>query len=324
MTARTLSPGRLRRGFTLVELLVVIAIIGILIALLMPAVNSSRESGRQTTCKSNLRNLGIGAKHHVTNHGFYPSSGWGYKWVGDPDRGYDEKQPGGWTYNLLAYIDQQNVRDIGKGLTGNAKKEALSQLKGTALEIFICPSRRRAKAYNTTEGSYNANNNHGQAKTDYAGNGGEYVQTYAGPGPGASEPNVPNWVHNHTGITHVVSQVRPAHIRDGESNTFWGGEKNLDARYYDTAGGPADNNSLYQGHDWDILRWSHSSYPPTRDRFGYDGKVQFGSTHANGAFFVFCDGSVHMISYSIGGETFRQLGARADGSMKPAGWEPGA
>ena len=101
------------RAFTLIELLVVITIIGLLLGLLLPVVQSSRESGRRTQCQNNLRQLGLAMQGHVAVHGEYPSNGWGYSWIGDPDRGTDKAQPGGWIYNILDFVEQQNLRSLG-------------------------------------------------------------------------------------------------------------------------------------------------------------------------------------------------------------------
>ena len=87
-SSRARSAFRNHRGFTLVELLVVITIIGILVSLLLPAVQSAREAARMAQCQNNMKQLGLGAKSHATIHGHYPSSGWGYLWIGDPNRGY--------------------------------------------------------------------------------------------------------------------------------------------------------------------------------------------------------------------------------------------
>jgi len=109
-------------AFTLVELLVVIAIIGILVALLLPAVQAAREAARRTHCFNNLKQMGLAAQNHQSAHGFLPSGGWGFRWVGDPDLGFGKSQPGGWVYSLMPYIEYQNVYAIGFGRIGRSEE----------------------------------------------------------------------------------------------------------------------------------------------------------------------------------------------------------
>lgn len=103
-------------GITLVELLIVVAIIALLLQLAMPAVQMARESARQTQCKSNLGQLAIGCILHSDTHGHFPTGGWCSAFVGDPNRGYGEKQPGGWAYNILPYIEEQALHDMGRNV----------------------------------------------------------------------------------------------------------------------------------------------------------------------------------------------------------------
>jgi len=180
MFKKHLSRGR---AFTLVELLVVIAIIGVLVGLLLPAVQAAREAARRAQCINHLKQLGLGAMNHESTHGYLPGAGWGPWTTGDPDRGSGVKQPGGWVYQLLPFIEQQALYDLpGDGDAENItslQKDNAVRLEQTPLGTFNCPSRRAVQNYpwSPTVGAFfyvaNSRRVDAMARSDYAANAGD-------------------------------------------------------------------------------------------------------------------------------------------------------
>ena len=293
----------------------VITIIGILIALLLPAVQAAREAARRLQCQNHLKQLGLACLSHEEAHGHLPTGGWGWGWAGDPDRGFGHKQPGGWHYNCLPFLEQQALHELGL----NRNWAEIRQRIETPLAVFNCPTRRRAVAYpyhHKHSPWVNADVPDVTARSDYASNG--------GPGP-ISIPHGPNeksaldnWDSRPTnvtdpgGVVYERSTVMFGSISDGTSNTYLVGERYLNSDYYLSPGQYcADDQGWDTGYDYDNARWVADR--PMQDRPGYGGcDEQFGSAHAAGFNIAFCDGSVHSISYSIDLETHRRLGNRKD------------
>jgi prepilin-type N-terminal cleavage/methylation domain-containing protein/prepilin-type processing-associated H-X9-DG protein len=336
MCTRTSRP----LGFTLVELLVVIAILSLLVQLLLPAVQMAREAARRIQCANNLRQIGVAGQSHVAAQGRFPSGGWGYAWVGDSDRGYGHHQPGGWSFNLLPYMELGVVHDIGRGLTAEDKLHALRRMVRTPVATFICPSRRSAEPYPDQLHDYiNAGNPLFGGKTDYAGCMGAEEDPKDQPGPATLEEGdrwaegdeeEREWIATRlSGVIFQRSLVGAEHVEDGLSNTYFAGEKFLDSNEYVSGIDWGDDQHLYLGFDKDLVRSSHRNLPPKRDEpchatncdrqdlagheAAYRGFWQFGSAHTTGLNMAFCDGSVRQIDYSVDPSIHHHFGHRADG-----------
>ena len=330
MTSSPYKPPQ-KQGFTLVELLVVIAIIGILVSLLLPAVQSARESARRVQCTNNLKQLALGCISHEATHKYFPSGGWNWTWSADPDFGYDRRQPGGWCYNILPYMEQQALHDLGIGKTAAAKRPDLVKAAGIAVSAFYCPSRRIATIYTSTHGTNNAGNLGDSARTDYAANTGTNTNARncwwydsndnppsgTDPGTTSNNPNYPYPELRGDGVIYSISTLAAGRIRDGLSNTYLIGEKYLNPDHYENGADAADNNPIWSGMDWDWHRWAMNG--PLRDRKGVTDTLSFGSAHGAGVLMAFCDGSVRPISYTIDKTTHSNLCSRADGQAVSAG-----
>jgi prepilin-type processing-associated H-X9-DG protein len=268
--------------------------------------------------------------------------------MADPDAGTGIKQPGSWAYQILPYMEQAAIYQIGKGITNAAaKKDALAKLESTVVSGFNCPSRRQAALYpnrNAGKGDqYNANAPDAVARGDYAGNLGpeigqqagerspscaqRYTQWCDGPTPAQAAADT-GWVasifdqHARNGdIIFQHASVNIKEITDGTSNTYMVGEKFLQPQFYEdiSQAGPLGNNDdqgLWIGDDLDNNR--NTELPPAQDQDGVTVLFLFGSPHAGGFNMAMCDASVHFISYDIDPVTHKWLGHRSDGQSLPS------
>jgi prepilin-type N-terminal cleavage/methylation domain-containing protein len=295
---------RRRRAFTLIELLVVIAIMAVLIGLLLPAAQKVREAAARNQCANNLKQIGLAFHAHLDNYKVYPSGGLGPSSVGGRTTpAIYNKQAWGWCYQILPFIEQANLYSLSPG-----QDEAIIS---TALPIYWCPSRGREQMLA------------GIAVSDYGGNGGSYG----------------HWSSMTTPTNRLDGMLTPttgpainhASITDGTSNTLLVGEKWLYFAWYnDRTSGPGsciDNEGWCNGWDNDTICYSGTiSYPapnnivvPQPDSSPGDScSFIFGAALTAGFGSVFCDGSVHFLTYTIDSTIWHNLCCRNDGQVLDA------
>ncbi len=287
-----------RAAFTLVELLVVIAIIGILVALLLPAVQSAREAARRTQCTNNLKQQALACHMHIDTAQSFPHGGWGFQCVGLADKGIGVKQPGGWLYSLLPFIEGRNLFE-----------QTPTQVTESVLPFMNCPSRRPARAYRPGPPAWQPFWTPGLtkcARNDYAMNGGTVAFDHGG----SSDPNTPPPVFESDGLAHRAKCVFPRDVTDGLSNTYLMGEKYVNPDHYEDGLDLGDNENAWIGSDRDTIR---HHYKPTRDRKGLDNSYAFGAAHDGVFIMALCDGSVRQNAYNVDLTIYQQTLVRNDG-----------
>ncbi|XZE18029.1 DUF1559 domain-containing protein [Pirellulaceae bacterium SH449] len=302
------------RGMTLIELLVVISIIGVLVGLLIPAVQSAREAARRTQCQNNLRQLGLASQSFEASHKFFPSNGWGYRWIADPTRGFGPKQPGGWIYHLTGFIEVNLPSGDANDPFGQL--DWRTEISRTPLAVVRCPSRPgdllslasiSAKPVNATYQVF-------VPKTDYAINEGDYITNTDGGPPSYAEAERRDYPWTPTGpatgISFLRSRVRAGDITDGLSNTYAIGEKYVSTVGYYTDKDLGYDQSIFSGVDLDLNRWTLDA--PMRDAREFHVRV-FGSAHWVGFGMAYCDGSVRWLPYNLDRDIHRFSGNRHDG-----------
>jgi prepilin-type N-terminal cleavage/methylation domain-containing protein/prepilin-type processing-associated H-X9-DG protein len=285
-----LSLQRSHRAFTLIELLVVIAIIGVLIALLLPAVQKVREAANRMTCKNNLKQIGLAFQNHHDTYGYFPTGGWDWSFPptivgGQPAVGAD--QQAGWGYQILPFLEGDNAWKGGQGATD---QDRILVAIRTPNKVFFCPSRRPPQTVTFSDPGYLNGLSATHALCDYAASNLE-----------------------ESGVVQAVDPVRIADITDGTTNTLMVGEKRINLSYLGQRQ-VADDIGYTSGWGGDTIRSVGQS--PLPDYFGTEPEEQlFGSSHPGRFNAVFADGSVRTIAYDIDPDIFYLLGDISDGEV---------
>jgi prepilin-type N-terminal cleavage/methylation domain-containing protein len=318
---RSLVTSKIRRqGLTLVELLVVIAVIAMLVALLLPAVQAAREAARRIECANNLRQLSLGCLTHEAQIGYFPSGGWGNRWVGDPSLGYGERQPGSWLFNILSFVEESNLRDLGSGLENLDREQAIAEQNQIVLPFLNCPSRRAPITLPTSVDPFNSVPLREIVRSDYAANAGDYgngnMPNITGPTPEQADDY--DWQaakRGITGICFVQSEILASDITDGLSRTLLIGEKNVNPEHYDSGEALNDNQGAYTGFNWDNERVANRRWPPSPDAIdsGRQFYASFGSAHTGLWQAAYCDGHVATLNYDLDVTIAGSFANRKDG-----------
>ncbi len=320
---------RSRSGFTLVELLVVIAIIGVLVGLLLPAVQSAREAARRTQCLNNLKQIGLAFHNYQDANGQLPNGS------RDGDERLDSyaccrsRTVSGWNwcFQILPYMEESGIYNLAPAAEDptppdlgryHPKENLVAQ---QAVAMYYCPTRRAPAAYGS--GKF--------YRSDYVGNAGQRE-------PGSIQSGSSTGTKG-TVVRGGTDTVTIERIRDGSSKTLLVGEKALHPDEFGTDGG---DNEMWNNNGWDTDSVRHGGgmlsngntygLPPlpdmkaphreggrwitVRDEGGNNWgqwHPYFGSSHSGGAAFCMADGAVRLVNFDVEGRIFRAASLTNDG-----------
>jgi prepilin-type N-terminal cleavage/methylation domain-containing protein len=292
-----------RRGFTLVELLVVIAIIGVLIALLLPAVQKVREAANRVRCANNLKQLGLAVHNYHDVYGVIPYSRY--------------KEYGTWVVLLLPYLEQDNLFKLWDPHATYFDQS--DQFRLTPVPVLFCPTRRSPTTPPTASSSGDVPDNGGP---HVPGALGDYAAAINDLGywdyPFQNAPDEPPangaFVSAGWSSSHPQPNRSFAAVTDGLSNTIFLGEKHVPLDKWGVGLGSSGDGSTYNGNRGSAMRAADRGLAraPTDPDQG-----NFGSYHPGLCQFALGDGSVRAIATSIPLSTLQLLVNIHDGQSIP-------
>jgi prepilin-type N-terminal cleavage/methylation domain-containing protein/prepilin-type processing-associated H-X9-DG protein len=302
-----------RRGFTLIELLVVIAIIGVLIALLLPAVQSAREAARRAQCSNNLKQIGIAMHNYADAMGGFPPTAFAA-------RRPDLEQFGGWGVQILGYIEQSQVYqayNFDFGFHVPLNQTAVR----TVMSVYTCPTTPRAP--DPVPGVVRFAGNAGSPDPDLAAAPGDYftARSFVEPWRVPGNQRVEQW-----GALDMTQHTPFGKIRDGLSNTML---------VYECAGKPDyyERSQLVRPNDPSANWFSHGAWAGFMNmrvntfrggEYVEDGPCVINchngwnavySFHPGGINALACDGSVRFIKETTAKSVFAAFITRAGGEV---------
>ncbi len=348
MTRLRLSGPQSRRGFTLVELLVVIAIIGILVALLLPAVQAAREAARRMQCGNNLKQLGLACHNYADTYKSLP-------WNNDLGNGVVPGSPAdrwnqlSWMVEALPFIEQSPLYDRIKGnVAWYNVRENLNQMGGTPplretiVSAYLCPSNDQEPLRLDQKSGYRHPGGVTAAGTDYSGNLGHIwggwkdcgavpAWTPAPPEFGnmfvlGASPGTP-WINGEAlneqvtinGVFRYHGSVKLAQITDGTANTVLVFE-DMHWRGGNAAAAPHDRGYTDDAAWISPLGAINSIRNPinNKNKAWLQGAGDrrchgWSSNHPGGAQAGLCDGSVRFVSQTVDHAVRYKMGVRNDG-----------
>ncbi|MEM9410056.1 MAG: DUF1559 domain-containing protein [Planctomycetota bacterium] len=308
-----------RSGFTLVELLVVIAIIGLLLGMLLPAVQQVREAANRTSCANNLKQLGLAVHNYESTTQSIPASRL------NRDGGVS------WAVQILPFIEANNLYaawDLNRWYydQGDTVDQG-DELRGISLPIFFCPTRRTSGisiSGDRPDISFPGSRQHYEGtSSDYACCVGTNVMDdWSGRG-GNGAMIVANWNYVSFDVPRILkqweSQTSFRDIFDGLSNTILVGEKHIRPGTFGmnspgTLSANTGDGSIYNGdHPWVISRAAGPDFPLANRNSPFN--LQFGSWHPGVCQFTMGDASVQAVQITVDNEILAALAQRNDGQL---------